>query len=83
MYSYFFFFLRYVQHVIEEQIRLISELIVDRGGWVFIAGNAKQMPDLVMDAIRSALITRMEEDQAGQYIKRMQNTSRLQLETWS
>jgi len=73
----------YVQHLIEEQVELLSELMVERGAWVFVAGNAKQMPDQVLDALIKVLSSRMTGDQAAAYVKQMQNQSRLQLETWS
>ena len=69
--------------MIEEQVELLSELMVERGAWVFVAGNAKQMPDQVLDALIKVLSSRMTGDQAAAYVKQMQNQSRLQLETWS
>ena len=64
-------------------MELLSELMVERGAWVFVAGNAKQMPDQVLDALIKVLSSRMTGDQAAAYVKQMQNQSRLQLETWS
>jgi len=73
----------YVQHLIEKETELLSNLIVQRGAWVFIAGNAKEMPGQVSDALRKVLTSCMTNDQADAYLKQMQNQSRLQLETWS
>ena len=75
---------RYVQHLIEKEAEILSDLIVQRGAWIFIAGNAKEMPDQVSDALRKVLSsTCMTDDQADIYLKQMLNQSRLQLETWA
>lgn len=74
----------YVQHLIEKEAEILSDLIVQRGAWIFIAGNAKEMPDQVSDALRKVLSsTCMTDDQADIYLKQMLNQSRLQLETWA
>ena len=36
-----------MQHRLEEQADVVRRLIVEEGGHVYVAGNAKQMPDQV------------------------------------
>ena len=67
---------RYVQHRMEEQRSLMRQLLVEKRAWVFVAGNAKQMPDQVTQAVKDALDDSNEFDQ-------LISQSRLQLETWS
>ena len=74
---------RYVQHRMEGQWELLSELIIDRGGYVFVAGNAKQMPDQVRSALQLVLAKRLGEEAASLYLKNMEKSNRIQLETWS
>jgi sulfite reductase alpha subunit-like flavoprotein len=61
----------------EEQRSLLRQLIVERKAWVFVAGNAKQMPDQVTQALKDALGD--DSNEFDQLVKQ----SRLQLETWS
>lgn len=75
----------YVQHRMDEQRSLLRSLLIDQEACVFVAGNAKQMPDQVTQALRVAL---MNDDgwtaaKAEAYITEMVKQSRLQLETWS
>lgn len=69
----------------DEQRALLRRLVIDQGAWVFVAGNAKQMPDQVTESLRSALILDDDwtADRAADYIAAMSRQSRLQLETWS
>ena len=82
---------RYVQHRMEEQRLLLRQLLIHKRSWVFVAGNAKQMPDQVTQALRMALMNddgasnndAWTLDKANLYITEMIKQSRLQLETWS
>lgn len=74
----------------DDQRLLLRKLLIDQQAWVFVAGNAKQMPDQVTQALRTALMnegaigdTSWTEDKAQAYITDMIKQSRLQLETWS
>lgn len=67
----------------EEQGSLLRRLVLDRRAWVFVAGNAKQMPDQVTQALQAALTADGDGSFAENYIKDMIKESRLQLETWS
>ncbi|QQP35609.1 NADPH-dependent diflavin oxidoreductase 1, partial [Caligus rogercresseyi] len=63
----------YVQHLIKENSSLMKEMIVDKGGSFFIAGNAKNMPD-----------QSLEEHGVGdveEYVKDMELKNRYQTET--
>ena len=82
---------RYVQHRMEEQRLLLRRLLIHKRASVFVAGNAKQMPDQVTQALRMALMNddgastndSWTLDKANDYITEMIKQSRLQLETWS
>ena len=75
----------------EEQRLLLRRLLIHKRASVFVAGNAKQMPDQVTQALRMALMNydgastndSWTLDKANDYITEMIKQSRLQLETWS
>jgi sulfite reductase alpha subunit-like flavoprotein len=76
----------------DEQRLLLRRLLINQRAWVFVAGNAKQMPDQVTQALRMALMIDEDGasnndawtlDKANHYITEMIKQSRLQLETWS
>ena len=74
----------------DEQRLLLRRLLIDQQASVFVAGNAKQMPDQVTQALRSALMNEdgatsdgWSIDKAQSYITEMMKQSRLQMETWS
>jgi len=75
----------YVQHVIKDNKELFADLIVNQDGFIYIAGNAKQMPDQVQDAFKDAIFSLDESDRKGadNYLKDMIAEKRLQMETWS
>ncbi|TRY78288.1 hypothetical protein TCAL_06899 [Tigriopus californicus] len=75
----------YVQHRIEEQGQLVSDLILNHQGSFFIAGNAKQMPDQVTAALKAALskFGSLSEFDADLLVRRMILDKRYQTETWS
>merc|ERR1712150_213651 len=76
----------YVQHVIEDQKSYIGDLIVNHDAFVYIAGNAKQMPDQVKDALIEAILSVDDDgDKQGAkaFLNQMSKEKRLQMETWS
>ncbi|XP_013410123.1 NADPH-dependent diflavin oxidoreductase 1-like [Lingula anatina] len=75
----------YVHHRMLEQKKLLWELIDKKGAYVYIAGNAKQMPDDVKGALKTTIMVEgaMSEDKAEQYIRQMEKTRHYQVETWS
>jgi len=75
----------YVQHVIRDNKELFGDIIVNQDGFIYIAGNAKQMPDQVQDAFKEAIFSLDESDKKGaeKFVKTMLEEKRLQMETWS
>ena len=76
----------YVQHVIENLKLYIGDLIVNQDAFVYIAGNAKQMPDQVKDALIEAILSIDDDgDKQGAtaFLNQMSKEKRLQMETWS
>lgn len=66
----------YVQHKIRENAMLIKKALVVEKGIVLVAGNAKNMPKAVKEAIIEVV---GDED----YVEHMIKTKRYQEETWS
>ena len=73
----------------DEQRSTLRRLFIDHRACLFIAGNSKQMPDQVTDALRMALMDGSDDgevwtrERADAYITSMAKDNRLQLETWS
>uniref|UniRef100_A0A8C9TV26 NADPH-dependent diflavin oxidoreductase 1 n=1 Tax=Scleropages formosus TaxID=113540 RepID=A0A8C9TV26_SCLFO len=74
----------YVQHRVSEQAGLLWELISKRNAHFYIAGNAKQMPTAVCDALKRAFQSEggISEDQAAEMLMTMEKAGRFQSETW-
>ncbi|VDI75242.1 Hypothetical predicted protein [Mytilus galloprovincialis] len=74
----------YVQHKILES-KLMLWNILENGGWFYVAGNAKRMPDDVKDAVKQVIMEcgSKSEDEAEQYIHKLEQCRRYQAETWS
>ena len=70
----------YVQHVVRREAPLVARFVRD-GARVFIAGNAKQMPDQVTQEVAAAVGLRGEE--ADKFVEEMTRSKRLQMDTWS
>jgi sulfite reductase alpha subunit-like flavoprotein len=84
----------YVQDLMLEQAGVIFDLVYNKRGCVFIAGNAKRMPQDVMAVlekivadglakVREATSTTTITDMAKEFIKSMELSKRIQMETWS
>ncbi|XP_017315977.2 NADPH-dependent diflavin oxidoreductase 1 [Ictalurus punctatus] len=75
----------YVQHRVKEQAKLLWDLIVNKNAFFYIAGNAKQMPTAVCDALKEVFQQEggVTESQAQEMLDTMEKTSRFQSETWS
>lgn len=75
----------YVQHCIKNDGELVSDVILNNQGSFFIAGNAKQMPDQVTDALKEALVKfgHLAKEEVDEYVEKMINDKRYQTETWS
>ena len=72
--------------MIEENKSYLGDIIVNHDAFVYIAGNAKQMPDQVKDALIEAIAS-VDEDsskaEARSFLNDMLQQKRLQMETWS
>ncbi|ELU06663.1 hypothetical protein CAPTEDRAFT_168710 [Capitella teleta] len=75
----------YVQHKITECGSLIWDLLSKQGAWFYVAGNAKNMPDSVRDALKKAAMThgRLSEKDACNFLLDLDKSGRYQAETWS
>ncbi|XP_054030534.1 NADPH-dependent diflavin oxidoreductase 1 [Dryobates pubescens] len=75
----------YVQHRIREQRRLVWELLNCRGAHLYLAGNAKQMPGAVAEALQWVLQVEggLSASQAEEYLAALERSQRFQSETWS
>ncbi|KAI9205118.1 uncharacterized protein BJ171DRAFT_503040 [Polychytrium aggregatum] len=75
----------YVQHRIQEQAKLMWELIGVKGGFVFLSGNAKRMPYDVEDALKEIfkIEGNMTDDEALAYLRGLEKQRRFQQECWS
>lgn len=71
------FYFSYVQHRIEEHASIVRELLLERNGIFLVAGNSKNMPIAVKEAVVNAL--NGDSDRVEQMIK----TGRYQEETWA
>ncbi|XP_059406597.1 NADPH-dependent diflavin oxidoreductase 1 isoform X1 [Carassius carassius] len=75
----------YVQHRVKEQSKLLWDLIAKKNAFFYIAGNAKQMPASVCDALKEVFQKEggMSENQAQEMLDAMEKAKRFQSETWS
>lgn len=69
-------FYSYVQHRISEQGDLLRNQIIDKNGVFLVAGNSKNMPIAVKEALSGVL----KDDE---YVKEMIKCGRYQEETWA
>ncbi|KAJ8300702.1 hypothetical protein KUTeg_022221 [Tegillarca granosa] len=75
----------YVQHRIKENGEYIWQLLNDKGASFYVAGNAKQMPDNVKDAVTEIvkIYGHFTSEEADIYIRKLEQNRRYQSETWS
>lgn len=75
----------YVQHRVRENAELLHELIVNKSACFYIAGNAKQMPTSVRDALKEVFQQEggVSSEDAEQMLDAMERSGRIQSETWS
>ena len=75
----------YVQHKLEEAGELIWDFIHNKDSYFFIAGNAKQMPNDVINSLKKIIekYGNMNEEEAELYFKKLEMKRRFQCETWS
>ncbi|CAG4973501.1 unnamed protein product [Colias eurytheme] len=70
----------YVQHKIAQNKEILRSLIINEGAYIYIAGNAKNMPNNVKDAFVDEVLS--EIDDAKSFMQNMTNSGRFQTETW-
>ncbi|XP_017690208.1 PREDICTED: NADPH-dependent diflavin oxidoreductase 1 isoform X1 [Lepidothrix coronata] len=75
----------YVQHRIQENRRLVWELLSTGNAHVYLAGNAKQMPVAVAEALQSVLQLEggLSPSEAEEHLSALERSQRFQSETWS
>ncbi|KAJ8379615.1 hypothetical protein SKAU_G00003930 [Synaphobranchus kaupii] len=75
----------YVQHRVKEQAALLWDLITNRNGHFYIAGNSKQMPAAVCDALKEVFQSEggLSATQAEDMFDAMERTGHFQSETWA
>ncbi|XP_034565103.1 NADPH-dependent diflavin oxidoreductase 1 [Notolabrus celidotus] len=75
----------YVQHRVKENAELLWDLIANKNACFYIAGNAKQMPGSVCDALKEVFQQEggLSSEDAEQMLEVMEKTARFQSETWS
>ncbi|XP_062844915.1 NADPH-dependent diflavin oxidoreductase 1 [Trichomycterus rosablanca] len=75
----------YVQHRVKDKTKLLWDLIANKNAAFYIAGNAKQMPSAVCDAVKEIFQQEggVTESQAQEMLDIMERTNRFQSETWA
>ncbi|XP_068609056.1 NADPH-dependent diflavin oxidoreductase 1 [Brachionichthys hirsutus] len=75
----------YVQHRVRENAELLWDLISNKNGCFYIAGNARQMPASVSDSLKEVFQQEggMSAEHAEQTLAAMERSGRFQSETWS
>uniref|UniRef100_A0AAR2KGX9 NADPH-dependent diflavin oxidoreductase 1 n=1 Tax=Pygocentrus nattereri TaxID=42514 RepID=A0AAR2KGX9_PYGNA len=75
----------YVQHRVKEQAKLLWDLIANKNAVFYIAGNSKQMPTGVCDALKEVFQQEggVTDSQAQEMLDGMEKAGRFQSETWS
>ncbi|RLW00566.1 hypothetical protein DV515_00008958 [Chloebia gouldiae] len=75
----------YVQHRIRENRKLVWELLSSENAHVYLAGNAKQMPAAVAEALQSVLQLEggLSPSEAEEHLTALERSRRFQSETWS
>ncbi|XP_062815195.1 NADPH-dependent diflavin oxidoreductase 1 isoform X2 [Anolis carolinensis] len=75
----------YVQHRLRENKALVWDLVKHQGSHIYLAGNAKQMPEGVSNALVSVFQSEggLSAPEAQEYLQNMEREGRFQAETWS
>lgn len=75
----------YVQHRISENAKFLMDLIANKNAFFYIAGNAKEMPSSVRDALKGVFQQQgtVSAEDAEKMLEAMEHSGRLQSETWS
>ncbi|XP_067017223.1 NADPH-dependent diflavin oxidoreductase 1-like [Acropora muricata] len=75
----------YVQHRLVENSALVWDVLVNKQGWCYIAGNSQRMPADVTEALLEIFMRegKMDKITAEEFLKRLESTRHFQSETWS
>ncbi|XP_012576608.1 PREDICTED: NADPH-dependent diflavin oxidoreductase 1 [Condylura cristata] len=75
----------YVQHRLREHGALVWQLLDGQGAHLYLAGNAKDMPAGVSEALTAIFQEQggLSGPEAAAYLARLQRTRRFQAETWA
>ncbi|KAI3361997.1 hypothetical protein L3Q82_012200, partial [Scortum barcoo] len=75
----------YVQHQVRKNAELLWDLIANKSACFYIAGNAKQMPTSVCDALKEVFQQEggVSAEDAEQMLAAMERSGQFQSETWS
>ncbi|KZP05434.1 riboflavin synthase domain-like protein, partial [Athelia psychrophila] len=75
----------YVQDLIEKDGKAVWEALGERGGWLYISGSSNKMPAAVKAAVRGAVEAygKMSEDEAKEFVGKMESDGKLIEECWS
>lgn len=74
-----------MQHVIKEHAAEVWDIVGEKKGHFYISGSADKMPKDVKKALLEVIAQegRMNEEESETYVKRMEQTKKYQVETWS
>lgn len=75
----------YVQHKLLENKELVANDLLYNNAYVFVAGNAKNMPNDVRQALIDCIVQagKYAPEAATNFIEKMEKTGRYQIETWA
>ncbi|XP_065830263.1 NADPH-dependent diflavin oxidoreductase 1-like [Oscarella lobularis] len=75
----------YVQDRLLEQAPLVWTMISEKQAYLYIAGNSKQMPTDVRNALKTVCAKwgNMSEEESDDYLKKLEQKKRFHMETWS
>jgi len=73
----------YVQHRLEQNADLLADVVVGQGASFYVAGNSKNMPTAVREALVAALTVRLGEGKGEEFVANMESSGKYQTETWS
>ena len=80
----------YVQNLLAEDADLLYAWLVEQGGFLYISGSAKRMPQEVRQAIQDAFASRLARDGAddapalaADIVRRMELRGNIRIEAWS
>nr|CAD7392239.1 unnamed protein product [Timema cristinae] len=75
----------YVQHMMKDNAALLWKLVSTQQAQIFLAGNSKDMPKGVKEALEETFQNygNMTQGEAQQFLDRLERTGQFQTETWS